>query len=252
VRVSVEPAAVRVLKSMARTFVVGVASIGVAVPAAAASGKRAVPQLRRDVEARLAAAAPSITKMKLAVHVTMRDGRPVGDLLAFEQSLERANELLQPHGIEVEVVRVDTVPVDARVYGLHARRHLARYAPPGRIVHVFIVESLERELPMRIGNPIRGLYWRAAGLGWIRGRHWISVSNAAPRSTLAHELGHLLGLRHHRGERNVMCSCRRGSGIRFLPVQGVRMRSHARVLVEDPDAAQNWALYRRRLHRLDR
>lgn len=53
------------------------------------------------------------------------------------------------------------------------------------------------------------------------------VTDGAPNTTFAHELGHLFGLAHSKGTTNIMCSCRRGNMLGFTGNQSAQMRSGA-------------------------
>jgi hypothetical protein len=93
---------------------------------------------------------------------------------------------------------------------------------------VFIVDALDRERTLRLQRRIRGLHWRYRGLNrGLRDREYVVVTRSAPLTTFAHEIGHLLGLRHHNSPDNIMCSCRRGSDLRFTPAQGEAMQAAA-------------------------
>lgn len=202
--------------------------IGLASPAVRAERRHNVPDLRK---------APPVTwraghshvELPLTVHVATYRGRAVVNSHRVVRWVERANEGLRPFGISVRVERVVPVPVGyGHVTKWRQRRGLARLSHRDGSVHVFVVDRLELFSPRRADRSVRGMHWRYRGVSRkLADREYVVVTSDAPQTTLVHELGHLLGLRHEPGTSNIMCSCRRGPNQRFTAEQGMKMRSGA-------------------------
>lgn len=194
-----------------------------------AGGARKVPDLRRDAGQWVQPRAPRMLRLPVTVHLATQDGRNTiatrDDVQAW---VRRANEELAPYGIEVDVRAVRHMPAGwSSVTRWQARRALAHYAPADGTIHVFGISELDEGA--RLGRRVRGLHWRYRGLArTLRGREYVIVTRDAPDTTLAHELGHLMGLRHTTRDDNIMCSCRRGRQVAFTNGQGDQMREGAR------------------------
>ncbi|MGB1014237.1 MAG: hypothetical protein ACPG4T_08905 [Nannocystaceae bacterium] len=166
----------------------------------------------------------------LTVHLATEGENQRRTLYRLNRSVRRANRALARHGIEVVVHRVWRMPdgFDS-ITRRRDRRKLARYAALDGTVHVFFVDHLELGSLARGDREVRGMHWRYRGLRRkMRHREYIAINSDAPSTTLAHEVGHLFGLDHDRGHRNLMCSCRRGRIQQFTRGQGNKMRREAR------------------------
>ncbi|MEM7154530.1 MAG: zinc-dependent metalloprotease family protein [Myxococcota bacterium] len=198
--------------------------IGLLPSTAEARGRRVVPDLRNPSEVSLHANR-RMTTVGLTVHVASRDGVPVASRRQIVQWIERANEALDPFDIEVQLHRQVPMTGYTRVTRRKQRRQLASMAEYDGTIHVFVVESLDELRVAGLRRRVRGLHWRYRGLSReYRQREYVVVTLGAPRTTFAHEIGHLLGLRHSNDDRNIMCSCRRGSNLRFNEEQGAIMK----------------------------
>ena len=195
---------------------------------ALAGGARKVPDLRRDAGAWVQPRAQRMLRLPVTVHLATEAGNAVTTRADVAAWLDRANQELEPYGIEVEVRAVRRMPAGwSSVTRWQARRALAKYAPNDGTIHVFGISELDDGA--RLGRRVRGLHWRYRGLArGLRGREYVVVTRDAPDTTLAHELGHLFGLRHTTRDDNIMCSCRRGRGVDFTTSQGQQMRDGAR------------------------
>lgn len=213
---------------------------------AEARGRRVVPNLQEPWSTPNAIQDP-VTTIGITVHVPVEDGMPLATQRQVAQWVERANMALRPHGLALELRRTVgfsgfTAPTRAR-----ERRHLASLSEHDGTIHVFVTDSLDsRVLVSR--RRVRGLHWRYYGLSReLRQREFVMVTTSAPKTTFAHEIGHLLGLRHSPAVDNIMCSCRRGNDTTFTTEQGAIMLLGAgRFLSRQQQAQQRESLHRYR------
>ncbi len=215
------------LRNAIRTMVCGLA-MTVGGAAKAGDGHR-VPDLYKSPK-KVRVHAHSRILVPLTIHLATEDEPQRRTLYRLKRAVERANRALARHGIEVVVHRVLRMPDGySSITRRRDRRKLAQYAALDGTVHVFFVDHLELGSLTRGDREVRGMHWRYRGLRRkLRHREYISINSDAPSTTLAHEVGHLFGLDHDRGHRNLMCSCRRGRIQRFTHRQGARMRLEAR------------------------
>lgn len=196
---------------------------------AEARGRRVVPSVERDAQQWSRPSAASLIRIPLTVHVATHAGDPVASRARVTQWVLRANRALSQAGIEVYVHSVRHLPRGWRaVTRAQERRRMAEYAPSDGTIHVFVIEELDKPRRRRLRRRVRGLHWRYRGLRRnLREREYVVVTDGAPKTTFAHELGHLFGLSHTKSSTNIMCSCRRGNMLGFTHTQSSQMRAGA-------------------------
>lgn len=153
----------------------------------------------------------------LAVHLSV--AKPDTARAWTERQVAVANERYASAGARFEVRR--WLAFDApgpQITDVSGRDALARRVGRERMIHVFVVDRLANK--DRSGSWIGGVHWRQ------RGRRYVIISRGEARAdTLAHELGHFLGLRHTRARHNLMTSPGRGEGARLERWQLRRVRA---------------------------
>lgn len=209
-----------------------------------ARGRRVVPNLQEPWATPNATQDP-VTTIGVTVHVPVEDGMPLATQRQVAQWVERANMALRPHGLALELRRTVGFSGFSAATRARERRHLASLSEHDGTIHVFVTDNLDsRVLASR--RRVRGLHWRYYGLGReLRQREFVMVTTSAPKTTFAHEIGHLLGLRHSAAVDNIMCSCRRGNDTAFTTEQGAIMVLGAERFMSRQQQAQQ----RERLHR---
>lgn len=134
----------------------------------------------------------------------------------FSMSMQHSNETLMPHGIGLVVWTEDRVfrmPSDVR--SIQDRQVLGSRVERDGTLHVFVADNVS----LKTGDNLNGMH--TPGFK----NSFVVLSIAARSTTLAHEVGHFLGLEHEKDEDNVMCSNRHSSDVHFTKEQGAQMRS---------------------------
>jgi hypothetical protein len=172
------------------------------------------------------ASPPAATTFSLRVSTAVDEaGKPLADAAWLAAEIDAAEGLFEPFG--VRFVKVDGAPLDARLAHMETRADrnaLAPYVAPHDI-DVFVVGSLrDVDDPTQVR---RGVHWHAPS-----GTHYVILVASAPRTVLAHELGHYFGNAHSRVIDNLMSYERSGAPVFFDAEQGRRIAARARAYVE--------------------
>lgn len=163
--------------------------------------------------------------LALSIVITQRDGVPVTDACFIHAQVREARRLMAPHRVRVGVAELRALEGHHALETARDRDALADYLEKGRI-NVFVVASLRD-----VDDPKRfrmGVRWRK--LSDLR-KDYVIVTTTSMPTTLAHELGHVLGNGHSQVVDNVMSYKRENPDkVHFDAVQGARMRAVARQL----------------------
>ena len=158
------------------------------------------------------------TVIPLTVHNLTRDE---GKEKKFRADIAWSNEVFAPFKIAVSVWEFKNEPIgdNVLVEDGHDERVRSLIKKDGTL-HVFLVNTT-----MLDGDDVAGFAYHSAGM-----RYFV-LDDDASSATVAHEIGHTLGLDHTNADDNIMCSCRELANARFTDEQGDTMRPEARNLL---------------------
>jgi hypothetical protein len=157
----------------------------------------------------------------ISVAVAVEEGAPARDDAWIQTQIEDANELYGPLGVRFRWTLRREISSDHAQ--MHSRADRDALAPlvEKNVIDVFVVAALED-----VDEP--GRYRK--GVAWTSkpsGRRFIILSAAAPRTVLAHELGHFFGNGHTDVPDNLMSYTRTGGRVFLDETQIDRVHAFA-------------------------
>lgn len=164
-----------------------------------------------------AAAAPLDVTFAISIAVAVEDRIPARDDAWITSQIDDANALYGPIGVTFRWTLRREIP--AAHAQIHTRADRDALAPlvDKNVIDVFVVAALED-----VDEP--GRYRK--GVAWTSkpdGKRFLILSAAAPRTVLAHELGHFFGNGHNDVPDNLMSYVRTGGRVFLDDVQNERI-----------------------------
>lgn len=182
----------------ALALLASLAMVSSAQPAVAAPAAPAAP-----------APAPSAETVTfpISVAVALSDGKPARDDAWITQQIDDANELYAPTRIRFRwTLRREIAETFAEMHTRADRDSLAPLVEKN-VIDVFVVAALEDvDEP---GRYRKGVAWTSKPTS----KRFLILSGAAPRTVLAHELGHFFGNAHSDVPDNLMSYTRTGGRV---------------------------------------
>ncbi len=158
--------------------------------------------------ARSSAAAPlEEVTFPISIAVAVEDGAPAASDAWISAQIDGANDLYAPLGIRFRwTLRREISAAHAQMHSRSDRDDLAPLVEKN-VIDVFVVAALED-----VDEP--GRYRK--GVAWTSkpdGKRFLILSKIAPRTVLAHELGHFFGNGHSEVVDNLMSYSRTGGPV---------------------------------------
>jgi hypothetical protein len=143
----------------------------------------------------------------IAITVAVEDGAPVRDDAWIAAQIDDANDLFGPASVGFRwTLRKEMSQAHAQMHSRTDRDDLALLAEKN-VIDVFVVAALEDvDEP---GRYRKGVAWTSKPAG----KRFLILSAAAPRTVLAHELGHFFGNGHTDVPDNLMSYSRSGGRV---------------------------------------
>jgi hypothetical protein len=186
-------------------------AVGIATAMGGCANERAATNAPQESTAR--------ATLPIVLHFATENGRDAVDPGRVGVWLAHTQMMLRPHGVDVELVDVRALPLQASASGIIGRYRLLDHVEDAGVLHVMVLDELGGS--RRDGTAtVRGLHFRAP----LRGQQYIAVGPGATTTTMLHEIGHAFGLDHESDPDNVMCSCDRTDNPKLTPAQGDRIR----------------------------
>lgn len=154
-----------------------------------------------------APALASAPTFPIAITVALEDGTPARDDAWIAAQIEDANDLYGPLGVRFRwTLRKEMTQPHAQMHSRADRDALADLVEKN-VIDLFVVAALEDvDEP---GRYRKGVAWTSKPAG----KRFLILSAAAPRTVLAHELGHFFGNGHTDVPDNLMSYSRTGGRV---------------------------------------
>jgi hypothetical protein len=167
----------------------------------------AAPPSASDFAPVPATALASAPTFPIAITVAVEDGSPARDDAWISAQIDDANDLYGPLGVHFRwTLRKEMSQAHAQMHSRSDRDELAPLVEKN-VIDVFVVAALEDvDEP---GRYRKGVAWTSKPAG----KRFLILSAAAPRTVLAHELGHFFGNGHSDVPDNLMSYSRTGERV---------------------------------------
>ncbi len=173
---------------------------------------------------------PPLPPLPLTIAVAVEAGRAVREAAWIDAQLAEVERLYAPFGLSFRVAAPRSLPERYARLETKADRDALDVERETGAVNAFLVASLRDVDDTRVYR--MGVHWRSTRSMSGPAHRYVILTSEAIVSTLAHELGHYLGLSHTQTLDNLMSYARSGAHVFLTRSQGRTLRAGARIALD--------------------